>query len=121
VDSAASVRLLARAVRARRLALVAAGEERSGVRLRAVLGVDGAVAARALREPSGDLESASRAVLRELLVLGDVVEPAPSILESPWLWIGLVAAAGAAAALTGALLYDPGTQTTVSFRPPGGG
>jgi hypothetical protein len=113
--------LLAQAVRARRLALVAADAERRGVRLRAVLSVDGEVAARAAREATENVESASRELLRELLVLGEVVEPAPSVLESPWLWVAVGVAAAGAAALTGALLYDAGTQTRVTFRPPGDG
>jgi len=110
IDAAASVTLLARATRARRLVLlrVVAGG------LEGVFTVDGVVAARASQE-SANLTESTHELMRELLIEGGVMEPAPGLVESPWLWIAVGVAAIGAAAVTAALLYDPPTRTVVGF------
>jgi hypothetical protein len=116
VDASASIALLARATRARRLVVLHALEEGRSARVRGALAVDGRVLARAERGPSdGEPEETASAVLRELLVEGEVIEPAKEVWESPWLFIGIGLAAAAAAALTAALLYERGTRTEVGF------
>ena len=79
------------------------------------------MAARAEQRVEGSIEDATQSLLRELLVLAEVMEPAPSLAESPWLWLGVGLAAAAAAGITGALLYDPGTRTRRCSASPGRG
>ena len=54
-------------------------------------------------------------LLRDLLVEGEVLEPAPDVVASPWFWVGVAAAVVAGAAVTALIVYDPGTRTTVGF------
>jgi hypothetical protein len=116
IDSTESVALLARAVRARRLLLVFALEEGDGARLRGALSVDGRVSARAERAPeTGEPGEAAGDLVRELLIEGQVMEPGPTVWESPWLWVGVAVAAAGAAAITAAVLYDPGVRTQVTW------
>ncbi|MEZ4340652.1 MAG: hypothetical protein R3B82_28865, partial [Sandaracinaceae bacterium] len=114
-DSSASVELLARAVRARRLALLLTDAEGDATRVSAVLALDGEVAARAARRVDASSGDAAWSLLRDLLVAGGAVEPAPLVVESPWFWIGIGLGVAAAATVTALLLYDPGTRTTVAF------
>ncbi|MFZ5470796.1 MAG: PEGA domain-containing protein [Myxococcota bacterium] len=102
VDSARSVRLLATALRAPRLLLVTAERESSGARLRGVLSVDGEVAVRS--ERSGEVDPETEALVRDLLVRGQVVEPAPPLYRRAGFWISVGVAAAAAAAGTAAVL-----------------
>jgi hypothetical protein len=116
MDSTESVVLLSRATRARRLVVFSVLSEGELARIRGALAIDGRVAARAERGPSdGTVEEISIEVLRELLVRGEVIQPAPDIWESPWFWIAIGVVAAGTAALTTWLLYDPGTRTTVGF------
>ncbi|MCB9598104.1 MAG: PEGA domain-containing protein [Sandaracinaceae bacterium] len=114
-DSTASMELLSRAVRARRLALVRVEREGPRARLRAVLSLDGAVAARGERLVDGSLEAGTWELLRDLLVEGGVVERAAPVVESPWFWIGIAAGVVLAGTVTAVLLTDYGTRTTVGF------
>lgn len=114
-DSPASVRLLARATRARRLALLLVDREHAGARLAGVLTIDGAIAARAERLVPGALGDGAWPLLRELLVAGGAVQAAPSVVESPWFWIGIALGVGAAATVAALVAVDPGTRTTVGF------
>lgn len=116
VDSTESLVLLARATRARRLVVMSVLSEGELARIRGALAIDGRVSARAERGPNdGTIEEISIAVMRELLVRGEVIEPAPDVWESPWFWIAIGVVAAGTAALTTWLLYDPGTRTTVGF------
>jgi hypothetical protein len=118
IDSTESVALLARAVRARRLLVVSALVEGDGARVRGALSVDGRVSARAERGPdAGEPGEAAGDLVRELLVRGRVMEPGPSVWESPWLWLGVALAAAGAAVVTALILYDPGTRTEVRWEP----
>lgn len=113
-DSPPSVRLLARAVRARRLVLLLVDPAAEGSHLRGVLALDGRIAARGERT-SASVDDASVGLLRDLLVEGGAVEPGQEFYESPWFWIGIGAAALLAAGLTAWLLYEPDTRTRVGF------
>jgi hypothetical protein len=117
IDSTASVELLSRAVRARRLLLLTADTLREGARVRGVLSIDGTVAARAERAAgsSGDVDELTDALLRDLLVEGEVVEPAPGLLERPLFWIAVGIVAALAAGTTAYLLIEPDTRTEVGF------
>ncbi len=117
VDSTASVGLLAHAARARRFVLLDADGLRRGARLRGVLSVDGEVSARAeqLAEETGDVAELTDDVLRELLVEGEVIEPAPGLLERPLFWIILGAVVAGAVTATALLLQQPDVRTRVSF------
>jgi PEGA domain len=110
LDSAASVTLLARAVRARRLALLT---WETG-RLRGALVVDGGIAARAERHGQ-DASALAPTLLRDLLVRGQLVEPAPSLVERPLFWVAVGGAVVVAAGVTALLLYDPPVTTEVGF------
>lgn len=116
IDGSQSVALLARAVRHRRV-VVLASEPASGsaARLRAVLAVDGQIASRAERtSAASDVDRGARALLRDLLVRGRLLEEAPALHRRPAFWIaigvvGLAAAGGTAYAL------DRDRRTGISF------
>ena len=114
LDSASSVELLARATRARRLVLLQATAEDGGPRLRGVLTVDGRVVARGARS-GDDVEGETRGLLRDLLVEGGAIEPAPEIWESPWLWIAVGVVVAAAVAIPLAVFFEVDTRTSVGF------
>ncbi|MGE0784718.1 MAG: hypothetical protein AB7S26_03445, partial [Sandaracinaceae bacterium] len=116
-DSTSSVRLLAQAVRARRLVYLRIEPTPNGDHLRGVLAMDGEVTARAERD-GARLGEASLDLFRELLVQGGAIELGEDFWESPWFWIGLGAAAAIAVAITTAVLFTPTTTTNVGFRSP---
>ncbi|MFH0903421.1 MAG: PEGA domain-containing protein, partial [Pseudomonadota bacterium] len=91
VDSAASIRLLARAVRGRRLVLLSAEQQVGAIRLRGVLAVDGLVACREERVVksgvSSTLDGEAEALIRGLFVQGRILEPAPPFYRQPTFWI----------------------------------
>jgi hypothetical protein len=111
-----STRLLARAIAARRLVLINA--EGSGeLRLRGTLATDGAVRAQAERTArSANLDAESRRLLRDLLVSGNVFEPAKPIYKRAAFWVPLALAVSAAvisASIAAALA--PNIHTRVGF------
>ncbi len=115
VDSAASLKLLATALRAPRLVLVSLEPERSQTRLRGVVAVEGAVAARAERPAEPDLPPAAlEGLLRDLLVKGQVVEPSPALWQRPAFWVALGGVAALAAGTT-ALVVTRRVRTGVTF------
>jgi hypothetical protein len=116
VDSAASMALLATALRARSLAVIAAEPAPKGTRLVGTLAVDGAVASRSERVAAGDAEAAATApaLLRDLLLRGRLLDAAPPLHRRPVFWVTVGLAAVAAAAVTAALLWEP--DRTVEVR-----
>lgn len=117
LDSAASVGLLATALRARTLAVVTTEPAPKGRRLVGVLSVDGGVAARGERLAAGeaDVPGAAPPLLADLLVRGKLLESGPPLHRRPIFWIAVGAAALAAAAVTTFLLYEPEQQIMVRF------
>jgi hypothetical protein len=112
-EDAISLRLLARAIRARNLVLLTAEVPE----LRAALVVDGRRITRAAREGAreGELEAAVEPLLRELLVEGSVLEPPPPLWRRPGLWVGVVLTAAVVATVTALLVREPTTRTEVGF------
>lgn len=116
VDSASSVRLLARAKRARRLVLLSTDGDTS-TRIRGVLAIDEKITARAERSGAAKSTDANaRAVVRDLLVAGKVVEKSKPIYKRPVFWIAIVLSAAAAATLTGLLVRPPDERTRVTIE-----
>jgi hypothetical protein len=117
VDSSPSVRLLALAVRAPKLAFLAADGGRTA-RLRGVLAVDGAVDARVerLALERGDEERETPALLRELLVRGKVLEPAPRLYERAPFWIAVGVVAAGAVLGTYLVVHQPPGREQVTFQ-----
>jgi hypothetical protein len=117
VDSAASVDLLAHATRARRFVLLSADGVGEGARLRGVLAVDGSVSARSEQtsEDATDISELTDEVLSELLVEGEVLEPAPGLFARPLFWIILGVVVAGAVTATVLLLQEPDTRTRVVF------
>jgi hypothetical protein len=115
LDSAASMRLLARANRARRFALVEV-DGAPTARLRGVLSVDEGIAARAERSgPLASIGAETHGLLRDLLVKARVVEPAARLYTRPLFWL-TVAVVGAGAAIGTYFLVRPTpTRTVVTF------
>ena len=107
-----SLRLLARAVRARHLVLLSY----EAPALRGALVIDGRIT-RAARDGSldGSLDTAVEPLLRELLVEGRVIEPPPPLWRRAGFWIGVVLTAAAAATVATLLARDPPTRTEVGF------
>jgi hypothetical protein len=112
-DANESIALLAQALRARRFVYLETDPLGSGIRIRGALAVDGKIEAR--DEKQGDVDGASRDVLRELLVKGGIVE-SKSVFKKPLFWILVGTAAIASSAATAYILYDPGTRTEVRTR-----
>jgi hypothetical protein len=116
LDSAGSLRLLSNALRAPRLVLLTAEAEREGYRLRGALAIDGRAAARTEREAeTGQLPETVDGALRDLLVRGHVVEPAPALYRRRDFWIAVGVAAVVAGATTTALLWRRPVRTEVGF------
>jgi len=117
VDSAASVGLLAVATRSRRLALVAAEPSPKGTRLFGVLAIDGGVASRAERSGAADsdLADTAPALLRDLLLRGELLPSEPPLYKKPLFWIAIGLAAAAATAVTILLVYTPPKQVEVKL------
>jgi len=117
IDSAPSVGLLATATRSRSLAVFTV-ESGKGRRLRGVLALDGEVAARSERSidaaPNAAADEAP-ALLRDLLVRGKLLEPAPSLWQRPVFWVVVAGATVVAAGVTALILYQPPVQTGVHF------
>ncbi|WP_163787577.1 PEGA domain-containing protein [Myxococcus vastator] len=116
LDSAGSLRLLSTALRAPRLVLLNAEAEREGYRLRGALAIHGRAAARTERQ--GDvkaLHGTAEGVLRDLLIQGQVVEPAPALYQRRDFWIAVGVAAVIAGATTTALLWRQPVRTEVGF------
>ncbi len=113
-DSWPALQLLQTAVRDRRVALLdGGGAGEGGLRLRAALAVDDDVPLRVERlVPPASLAEGTRGVLRDLLTSAGVIPPRP-IVEEPLFWIAVAAAAVVAAAITGALLYQPEVRVPV--------
>jgi hypothetical protein len=109
------VRLLARAVRARRLVLLTSERWSRGNHLSGVLAVDGRVAARAERRQEGPASDAAVELVRDLLVQARLLEPAPGLLERPFFWVAVAGAVAVAAGVTALVLYEPTTKTSLSF------
>jgi hypothetical protein len=116
VDSAASLRLLAQAVRARSLALIAIDDKSPGARLRGVLMTSGDSRARAERVLGSlsEVPSVTVPLFDELLVEGKLVETTP-LWKRPLFWGIVGAVAAIAAGVTYAVLYEPPVTTEVRF------
>ena len=116
LDSAGSLRLLSTALRAPRLVLLTAEAEREGYRLRGALALNGRAAARTERQTEVEaLHGTVEGVLRDLLVQGQVVEPAPALYQRRDFWIAVGVAAVVAGATTTALLWRQPVRTEVGF------
>jgi hypothetical protein len=116
LDSAGSVRLLSSALRAPRLVLLTAEAEQGGYRLRGALALEGRAAARTERHAEQKaLHETVEGVLRDLLIQGRVVEPAPALYQRRDFWIAVGAAAVVAGATTAALLRRQPVRTEVGF------
>nr|WP_254380255.1 PEGA domain-containing protein [Corallococcus exiguus] len=90
LDSAGSLSLLSTALRAPRLVLLTAEAEREGYRLRGALALQGRAAARTERQGEEQaLHGMTEGVLRDLLVQGQVVEPAPALYQRRDFWIAV--------------------------------
>ncbi|HJL50786.1 MAG TPA: hypothetical protein RMG45_33290, partial [Polyangiaceae bacterium LLY-WYZ-15_(1-7)] len=63
----------------------------------------------------GPAEEATEALLRELLVRGEVLAPEPPLWRRPGFWVGILAAAAVAAGVTVGVLHEPPTRTEVTF------
>jgi hypothetical protein len=116
LDSAGSVRLLSSALRAPRLVLLTAEPEQEGYRLRGTFALEGKVAARTERrtEPKA-LQGTLEGVLRDLLIQGHVMEPAPALYQRRDFWIVVGVTAVVAGASTAALLRRQPVRTEVGF------
>lgn len=116
LDSAGSLSLLSTALRAPRLVLLTAEAEREGYRLRGALALQGRAAARTERQGEEQaLHGMTEGVLRDLLVQGQVVEPAPALYQRRDFWIAVGVAALIAGATTTALLWRQPVRTEVGF------
>lgn len=116
IDSADSVRLLSRAVRAQRLVLVTA-EGDPALRLRGVLSVDDRIAARSERDTSpSQAPKTAPALLEDLLTKGQVVAPPKPLVRRWGFWLGLGLSAAGAATITGIVLDRDPPRTEVRFR-----
>lgn len=116
LDSAGSLRLLSTALRAPRLVLLTAEAERDGYRLRGALAINGRAAARTERQAEMKaLHGTAEGVLRDLLIQGHVVEPAPALYQRRDFWIAVGVAALVAGATTTALLWQRPVRTEVGF------
>jgi hypothetical protein len=116
LDSAGSLRLLSTALRAPRLVLLNAEAESDGYRLRGALAINGRAAARTERQAElKALPGMTEGVLRDLLVQGRVVEPAPPLYRRRDFWIAVGVAAVVAGAATTALLWQRPVRTEVGF------
>ncbi len=116
IDSADSVRLLSRAVRAQRLILITAeGDE--ALRLRGVLSLDERISARSERDTTrAKIPQVAPALLEDLLVQGQVVAPPKPLVRRWGFWLALgLSAAGAATITAIALDRDP-PRTEVRFQ-----
>lgn len=116
-ESAPSVRLLSTALRTERLVMVTTTSREPPFLLRGVLGVSGAVVARSEREArdASQLEPAAEGLLRDLLLEGRVLEPAPPLTRRWGFWLGVAAASIAAGSATAYSLYEPPTRTEVTW------
>src|SRR5262245_8375839 len=117
IDSAPSVGLLATATRSRSLAVFTV-ETGKGQRLRGVLALDGEVAARSERTidaAPGAAADEAPALLRDLLVRGKLLEPAPPLWKRPVFWVVVAGVTVAAAGVTALILYDPPVDTKVHY------
>ena len=116
LDSAGSLRLLSLALRAPRLVLLTAEAEQEGYRLRGTFAFEGRVAARTERgtQPK-NLQETTEGVLRDLLIQGHVMEPAPALYQRRDFWIAVGVAAVVAGASTAALLWKQPVRTEVGF------
>lgn len=116
VMSEPSIRLLARALRAPRLVVLGPLDDQR--RARGALAVDGQLRVEAELPPeTGELpEERARLLLRDLLVRGRLVEPAPSLWQRPAFWV-VVGLATAAIAATIVLISvsDRPVRTEVRF------
>lgn len=116
LDSAGSLRLLSTALRAPRLVLLTAEAERDGYRLRGALAINGRAAARTERQAEREeLHGTAEGVLRDLLVQGHVVEPAPPLYRRRDFWIAVGVATVVAGATTTVLLWQRPVRTEVGF------
>jgi len=116
LDSTGSLSLLASALRAPRLVLLNAEPEQEGYRLRGTFTLDGRVAARTERRTAPKaLEETVEGVLRDLLIQGRIVEPAPALYQRRDFWIAVGVVAVVAGASTAALLWKQPVRTEVGF------
>lgn len=104
-DSQESLKLLGTGLQAHRLIWLAG----DATRLVGVLAVGGSVVARLTRDDG------ALALVRDLLVQGSVVEPAPPLYKRPVFWLVVGAVAVAAATVT-AVLLTRDVRSSVSFQ-----
>jgi hypothetical protein len=86
-----------------------------GMRVRGALMIDGRLAARAERSGDDSPFDASRAVLRDLLIKGDVMQVSTPLYKRPLFWIALGASAAIAAGVTAYFVAEPDVQTSIRF------
>jgi hypothetical protein len=116
VDSAASVRLLARAVRAQRLVLVTAESSSIDARLKGVFAEEDAVRGYAERYTvEKDFDAAALGLMEDLLIKGSVLQPPPSLVKRPVFWVVVAAVAVAAVVGTYFIVSPPPVDTRVHF------
>ncbi len=116
IDSADSVRLLARAVRAQRLVLVTADGD-DAIRLRGVLAIEDRISARTERDTAReDLPRETSALLRDLLVQGEVVAPSKPLVRRWGFWLAIGLTAAGAATVTALVLDRDPPRTEVRFQ-----
>jgi PEGA domain len=119
LESAGSLRLLARALPADRLLVlsVLAGDGDHASVTGGYL-VHGEVVARDARArlSQSALEDGARGVLRNLLVRGSTIAPPRPVWKSPWLWAATGAGAVIAGTVTALALWPAGQRTEVRFQ-----
>lgn len=111
-EGAASLALLAHAVRTRTLVMLAVDRRDETTRLRAAVASDGVVLARA-EAPWG--EGQPRALLRQLLLRARLL-PQPPLYRRPAFWVAVGSAAAVAAGVTAAILLEPDVEVELRFR-----
>jgi hypothetical protein len=116
IDSASSVRLLARAVRARRLIFVTADSTQVDARLRGAFADDQDIRGYAERyAPASDFDSAAVGLMEDLLIKGSLLPPPAPLYRRPLFWAVVVAVAAAAVVGTYFAVSPPPVQTGVKF------
>lgn len=116
IDSADSVRMLARAVRAQRLVLVTADGD-DALRLGGVLSIDERIAARSQRDTTLDeLPKVAPALLEDLLVEGQIAARPKPLVRRWGFWVAIGLTAAAAATVTALALDRDPPRTEVVFQ-----
>jgi hypothetical protein len=116
IDSAASVRLLARAVRAKRLVFITAETSNVDARLRGVFADDQEIRGYAERYAvTREFDAAVRGLVEDLLVKGSVLQPPAPLYARPLFWTVVAAVAAAAVVGTYFAVSPPPVHTQVHF------